>query len=92
MLVLTRRESETIRIGKDIVITVVRITGQKVRIGITAPQDVSVLRGELEDFSSTAQATHYTTPTKSSSNRPNHAGMHATPGRLAPMLPQLVSP
>ena len=48
MLVLSRRESERIRLGKSIVVTVVRVSGDKVRLGIEAPPDVLVLREELE--------------------------------------------
>lgn len=49
MLVLSRKVGERIKIGPDIVITVVRIQGDKTRIGIEAPDDVQVLRGELAD-------------------------------------------
>ena len=38
MLVLSRKETQRIRLGDDIVITVVRIGGDKVRLGIEAPQ------------------------------------------------------
>jgi carbon storage regulator len=48
MLVLSRRESERIKLGNSIVITVVRVTGDKVRLGIEAPADMIVLREELE--------------------------------------------
>lgn len=48
MLVLSRREGEKIRIGDSVVITVVRASGDKVRIGIEAPADMLVLREELE--------------------------------------------
>ncbi|MEK6270888.1 MAG: carbon storage regulator [Planctomycetales bacterium] len=48
MLVLSRRESERIRVGESIVVTVVRLGGEKVRIGIEAPSDMLVLRDELE--------------------------------------------
>ena len=48
MLVLSRKESQRIRLGDSIVITVVRVTGDKVRIGIEAPRDMVVLRDELE--------------------------------------------
>jgi len=47
MLVLTRREGETIFIGDNIAITVVGIKGNQVRIGIEAPRDVNVVRQEL---------------------------------------------
>ena len=48
MLVLTRKKDETIRIGQDIEITVIRVRGNSVRLGIKAPQDVRVVRGELK--------------------------------------------
>jgi carbon storage regulator len=48
MLVLTRRENERIRLGDSIVLTVVRIGGDRVRLGIDAPANVVVLRDELE--------------------------------------------
>jgi carbon storage regulator len=48
MLVLSRRESERIKLGDSIVVTVVRVCGDKVRLGIEAPADMLVLRGELE--------------------------------------------
>jgi carbon storage regulator len=50
MLVLSRKEAERIRLGDSIVITVVRIGGDKVRLGIQAPKDMLVLRDELETF------------------------------------------
>ncbi|TWT88956.1 hypothetical protein Mal64_24470 [Pseudobythopirellula maris] len=48
MLVLSRKESQRIRLGDSIVVSVVKISGDKVRIGIEAPNDVLVLRDELE--------------------------------------------
>lgn len=47
MLILTRKHRETIRIGNDIHITVVSIHGNQVRIGIEAPESVTILREEL---------------------------------------------
>jgi carbon storage regulator len=47
MLVLSRRENERIKLGDSIVVTVVRLSGDKVRLGIDAPADVVVLREEL---------------------------------------------
>jgi carbon storage regulator len=47
MLVLTRKQGEKIRIGDDVVITVVRTKGKAVRLGIQAPSHVPVLRGEI---------------------------------------------
>ncbi|MFK7821335.1 MAG: carbon storage regulator [Planctomycetaceae bacterium] len=49
MLVLSRKKSESIVIGDDITIKVVRISGGRVRIAIDAPQHVKVSRGELFD-------------------------------------------
>lgn len=48
MLVLSRRENERIKLGDSIVLTVIRVSGEKVRIGIEAPPDMLVLREELE--------------------------------------------
>ncbi len=47
MLVLSRRKSETIRIGENIEIHVVEIRGGRVRLGIQAPQEIRVLRSEI---------------------------------------------
>jgi len=47
MLVLTRKPAETIRIGDDVVIKVIKAGRGAVKIGIDAPGDVRVLRGEL---------------------------------------------
>ena len=47
MLVLSRKKSETIVIGDDIVITVVEIRRDKVRLGIEAPKEVTVHRREV---------------------------------------------
>jgi carbon storage regulator len=48
MLVLSRRERERIKLGDSIIVTVVRVAGDKVRLGIEAPPEVLVLRDELE--------------------------------------------
>jgi carbon storage regulator len=50
MLVLSRKEGERIRLGDSIVITVVGVTGDKVRVGVEAPNAVVVLREELQPF------------------------------------------
>ncbi len=47
MLVLSRRESERIVIDGRITVTVVAVHGNRVRVGIEAPKEVAVLRGEL---------------------------------------------
>lgn len=53
MLVLSRKATERIRLGDNIVVTVVRVSGDRVRLGIEAPPDVLVLRDELEPRSRT---------------------------------------
>ncbi|MEC8554750.1 MAG: carbon storage regulator CsrA [Planctomycetota bacterium] len=47
MLVLSRHRDESIMIGDDVVITIVDIRGDKVRLGIEAPQDIPVHRQEV---------------------------------------------
>lgn len=49
MLVLTRKKDESIIINGNIKIMVVRICGDKVRIGIEAPQEIDVHRQEVHD-------------------------------------------
>lgn len=47
MLVLTRKPAETIQIGDSIVVKVIKTARGTVKIGIDAPDDVRVIRGEL---------------------------------------------
>ncbi len=47
MLVLSRKKNESIVINENIVITVIEIRGDKVRLGIEAPRDVSIHRSEV---------------------------------------------
>ncbi|BBO31879.1 carbon storage regulator CsrA [Lacipirellula parvula] len=47
MLVLSRTRDESIIIGDNVVVTVVDVRGDKVKLGIEAPQDVSVHRREV---------------------------------------------
>jgi carbon storage regulator len=47
MLVLTRKKNETIVIGENIVVMVIEIRGDRVRLGIDAPKEVSVHRHEV---------------------------------------------
>lgn len=49
MLILSRHVNERIVIGDDIVVTVVEIRGDRVRLGIDAPQEVRVDREEIRD-------------------------------------------
>ena len=47
MLVLTRRASQSIMIGHDVVVTVLEVRGDQIRLGIRAPRDVDVHREEV---------------------------------------------
>ena len=60
MLVLSRKEAQRIRLGDDIVISVLKLGGDKVRLGIDAPRDMLVLRDELEAFEQPAASTGQT--------------------------------
>ena len=50
MLVLSRKPGEEIVIGNDIRVLVTRIAGNRVTIGVAAPEHVKIVRGELESF------------------------------------------
>ena len=49
MLVLSRQKDESIMIGDDVEITIIDVSGDKVRLGITAPKSVPVHRREVYD-------------------------------------------
>lgn len=49
MLVLSRRAGQTLLIGKDIVLTVNRVAGNRVTVSIEAPKSLHIVRGELRD-------------------------------------------
>jgi len=49
MLVLSRKKNESIIINDEITVTVIEVRGDKVRLGIEAPKDVSVHRREIYD-------------------------------------------
>jgi carbon storage regulator len=48
MLVLSRKRYESIRIGKDVLVTVVSIDSHVVQLGIEAPRELTIMRTELE--------------------------------------------
>lgn len=49
MLILTRRQGETLMIGDEITVTVLSVKGNQVRIGVEAPKHVPVHRKEIWD-------------------------------------------
>jgi carbon storage regulator CsrA len=76
MLVLTRKTQQQIQIGNNITITIVRVTGQSVRVGIEAPQEVRVIRGELSDKPAKASQPASTDSSASDASAPK---AHAAP-------------
>lgn len=56
MLVLTRKVNQQIRLGDDITVTILRVQGNSIRIGVEAPRSVRVVRGELEPLNEGNQA------------------------------------
>jgi len=55
MLVLTRKLQEKIHIGDNITLTIVKVKGNTVRLGIEAPREVRIVRGELPPREEAAQ-------------------------------------
>lgn len=47
MLVLSRKREEEIHIGNGVVIRVIAISGDRVKLGLTAPRAINIVRGEL---------------------------------------------
>ncbi len=52
MLVLSRKVMESIAIGENVVVTLLGMRGNSVRIGIEAPEDISIRRTELDELTS----------------------------------------
>jgi carbon storage regulator len=63
MLVLTRKLMEKLYIGDDVCVTVVRLEGGQVRLGIDAPREIAVVRAELLDGRDPAPADEGPQPT-----------------------------
>jgi carbon storage regulator CsrA len=55
MLVLTRKLQQQVKIGEQITVTILRVKGNTVRVGIQAPRDVRVVRGEIPKRSEAAE-------------------------------------
>jgi carbon storage regulator len=49
MLILTRREGESVLIGDEVTITVLRVKGNQVRLGVNAPKNIAVQREEISE-------------------------------------------
>jgi carbon storage regulator len=50
VLVLSRKPGEKIHIGEHITVVILEVKGGRIRVGVEAPEDVEVLRGELQDL------------------------------------------
>lgn len=97
MLVLTRKPQEKIRIGNDITITVIKTKGKTVRLGIEAPNDITVLRGELEfDLDSSFSESESEIDTMDSprtckaTSEPDTRFARTSRSRIKTMLPELL--
>lgn len=55
MLILTRKMGETLLVGDNVEITVLNIRGNQVKLGVKAPQDISVHRQEIYERIQSAQ-------------------------------------
>ena len=77
MLVLTRKKEQKIHIGPHVTVTILRVKGGAVRIGIDAPPDVKILRGELSALPP--------------SSRPSDAADTPPPDRAAEAAPRRAS-
>jgi len=56
MLVLSRKVGEDVRIGSDITITILEVQGNRVKVGISAPANRRVVRGELLEWQDASPA------------------------------------
>ncbi|MCG5496038.1 carbon storage regulator CsrA [Ectothiorhodospira variabilis] len=50
MLILTRRDGESLKIGETVTIRILAVNGRQVRIGIDAPADIEIFREELLEY------------------------------------------
>jgi carbon storage regulator CsrA len=80
MLVLSRKHEEKLHIGDNITVTVLRVQGNKVRLGIEAPDEVRVVRGELP------RHPNPDTPAKTANSETNRA-----PGQLSSRAAAIVA-
>ena len=83
MLVLSRRERQRIKLGDSIIVTVVRVSGDKVRLGIEAPADILVLRDELEPLAAPAAAKAAQVANPATADAADHMIADATANSIA---------
>lgn len=72
MLVLSRKIQEQVRIGDNITLTILQIKGKTVRVGIEAPRNIRVVRGELPRKESSPAGAEEEISAKESEEVPSH--------------------
>ena len=100
MLVLTRKTQQQIQIGPHITITILKVKGQAVRVGIEAPREVCVLRAEVAEklarenpatAAPAANPTRRRSPQASTHEVPAFAGLEGAIRRLRCRIPRAES-
>ena len=81
MLVLSRKVDETIIIGDNISITILQSKGNRVRIGVEAPRNVRVLRGELPPSDSGQAEPSETSASENNASETSASNTNASPSR-----------
>jgi len=92
MLILTRRPGERVVIGEDVLVTVMEVSGQTVRLGISAPQGLPIYREEIwlavkEENRAAAAAAADALPAPSEAAAPTRSDPVATPAAEADQRP-----
>lgn len=80
MLVLTRKISQQIQIGDGVVITILQVKGNSVRVGIEAPREVRVVRGELDPKNDATTSTSTTAAAAAHDRKPSAGSRASQPG------------
>ena len=73
MLILSRRVGESVIIGEDISITVLRVKGNQVRLGVNAPKSIAVQREEISERIKPEVVGTTATPAGEAANVDGHA-------------------
>ena len=84
MLVLTRKLMEKLFIGDDICVTVVRLEGGQVRLGIDAPREVAVVRAELLSERASPRSRPVARPEAIATATPHRADFRYSPPQYEP--------